>query len=144
MEREKSCKKCGCDASKLVNRDSDDSDNSDEDSNSEDGDDRVVVHRGTIASGEAVIRNGFQRDALTQEHKILCFEMEAAGALNDFPCLVVRGISDYSDSHKNDKWHGYAAAVAAVYTRELFNHMPVEEVQQYKIAEEGDTMNTRQ
>ncbi|THX36906.1 hypothetical protein D6D10_06297 [Aureobasidium pullulans] len=132
LDKDKSCKKCGCEASKRVNRDVEDSD---DDSACEEDDDWLVVHRGTIASGEAVMRNGVQRDALAGVDKILCFEMEAAGALNDFPCLVVRGISDYSDSHKNDKWHGYAAAVAAAYARELFHHMPVEQVKQCKIAE---------
>ena len=130
-DRELSCNECGCDTTKRINRDASD-------------DDWVVIHRGTIASGEAVIKNGRQRDALAQEHKILCFEMEAAGALNDFPCLVIRGISDYSDSHKNDNWHGYAAAVAAAYARELFNHMPVEEVKQCKVAEKGDLIDARQ
>lgn len=35
---------------------------------------------------------------------VLCFEMEAAGLMNSFPCLVVRGICDYADSHKNKRW----------------------------------------
>lgn len=135
LDKDESCKKCGCEASKRVNRDVEDSDN---ESAYEEDDDWLVVHRGTIASGEAVMRNGLQRDALAGIDKILCFEMEAAGALNDFPCLVVRGISDYSDTHKNDKWHGYAAAAAAAYTRELFYHMPVDEVKQCRIAETGE------
>ncbi|THY01897.1 hypothetical protein D6D03_05467 [Aureobasidium pullulans] len=132
VDREKSCKKCGCEAGERVDRSTDDSD--DENIYEED-DNWLTVHRGTIASGELVMRNGRQRDTLAQSDKILCFEMEAAGALNDFPCLVVRGISDYSDSHKNDKWHGYAAAVAAAYARELFYHMPVDEVKQCRISE---------
>ncbi|THX71919.1 ankyrin repeat protein [Aureobasidium pullulans] len=132
LDKYKSCKRCGCEASKRVNRDVG---NSDDESAYEEDDDWLVVHRGTIASGEAVMRNGLQRDALAGVDKILCFEMEAAGALNDFPCLVVRGMSDYSDSHKNDKWHGYAAAVAAAYARELFFYMPVDEVKQCKISE---------
>lgn len=136
-EKGKSCKKCGCDASKRVDRDVDDSD---DDGTSETDDNWLVVHRGTIASGEAVMRSGLQRDALARDDKILCFEMEAAGAMNDFPCLVIRGISDYSDSHKNDKWHGYAAAVAAAYARELFQYMPLEEVKQCRIAETGTLM----
>ncbi|KEQ96337.1 hypothetical protein AUEXF2481DRAFT_38593 [Aureobasidium subglaciale EXF-2481] len=61
--------------------------------------------------------------------------MKTTGAMNDFPCLVVRGISDYCNSHKNDKWHGYAAAVAAANARELFSHMPVEVVEHCKVAE---------
>ncbi|THZ15300.1 hypothetical protein D6C90_10104 [Aureobasidium pullulans] len=132
VDREKSCKKCGCEAGERVDRSTDDSD--DENIYEED-DNWLTVHRGTIASGELVMRDGQQRDTLAQSDKILCFEMEAAGALNDFPCLVVRGISDYSDSHKNDKWHGYAAAVAAAYARELFYHMPVDEVKQCRIWE---------
>ncbi|OHW91780.1 NB-ARC and TPR domain protein [Colletotrichum incanum] len=94
-----------------------------------DDDTFVVVHRGTIASGELVVKTAELRDRLAQQHGLLCFEMEAAGALTDFPCMVIRGISDYCDSHKNDQWHGYAAAVAAAYARQLFFHMPVEEVQ---------------
>ncbi|KAI4781565.1 ankyrin repeat protein [Aureobasidium sp. EXF-3400] len=134
LEKGKSCKRCGCDASKRVDRDVDDSDDG---STSETDDNRLVIHRGTIASGEVVMRDGLHRDALARDHKILCFEMEAAGALNDFPCLVIRGISDYSDSHKNDRWHGFAAAVAAAYARELFQHMPVEEVKKCRITETG-------
>jgi nucleoside phosphorylase len=88
------------------------------------GDDRVAVHRGTIASGELVMRSGKLRDKLAMEYDVLCFETEAAGVLTDFPCMVVRGISDYSDSHKNDLWQGYAAATAAAYARELFSYIP--------------------
>ena len=86
----------------------------------------VVVHRGTIASGEKVMKNALKRDGLAKENGLLCFEMEAAGALADFPCMVIRGISDYCDSHKNNDWHGYAAAAAAAYARQLFFHLPIE------------------
>ncbi|KAK4870406.1 hypothetical protein LT330_004754 [Penicillium expansum] len=95
----------------------------------EEEDSFIVVHRGTIASGEMVIKDARKRDDLAQENEVLCFEMEAAGALADFPCMVIRGISDYCDSHKNDEWHGYAAAVAAAYARQLFFHMSIEEAQ---------------
>ncbi|KAJ0334969.1 hypothetical protein KNSL1_013677, partial [Colletotrichum chrysophilum] len=106
-----------CDLSKRIPRASDDDDTF------------VVVHRGNIASGELVVKDALLRDTLAQQDGLLCFEMEAAGAIADFPCLVVRGISDYCDSHKNDMWHGYAAAVAAAYARQLFFHLPVDEVQ---------------
>jgi nucleoside phosphorylase len=114
------CDECGCDPTRRVLREIDDEDGGD--------DPRVVVHRGTIASGELVIKNGVLRDQLAKEYGVLCFEMEAAGALADFPCIVIRGISDYCDSHKNDQWHGYAAAAAAAYARQLFFHMPIDEV----------------
>ena len=116
-----SCEECGCDPAQLVKRIVD----------AEDDDPYVVVHRGTIASGEMVIKNGELRDKLARQLGVLCFEMEAAGALAGFPCMVIRGISDYCDSHKNDQWHGYAAAAAAAYARQLFFHMPVDEVKRY-------------
>ncbi|EUC39981.1 hypothetical protein COCMIDRAFT_109969 [Bipolaris oryzae ATCC 44560] len=80
----------------------------------------VVVHHGTIASGNQVMKSAAERDKISQKlGGVLCFEMEAAGLMNSFPCLVIRGISDYADSHKNDQWQGYAAATAAAYAREL-------------------------
>lgn len=84
----------------------------------------VIIHRGTIASGELVIKDANKRDDLAQEHGVLCFDMEAAGALTEFPCMVIRGISDYCDSHKNDAWHGYAAAVAAAMQDSYFSTCP--------------------
>jgi hypothetical protein len=38
--------------------------------------------------------------------------------------LLIRGICDYCDSHKNDVWQGYAAAVAAAYARALIESIP--------------------
>jgi nucleoside phosphorylase len=80
-----------------------------------------VVHYGLIASGNKVIKHGGTRDKLGQELGILCFEMEAAGLMDNFPCLVIRGICDYADSHKNKEWEGYAAATAAAYAKELLS-----------------------
>ncbi|KAK4220734.1 hypothetical protein QBC38DRAFT_493568 [Podospora fimiseda] len=80
----------------------------------------VKVHYGTIASGNQVMRDGRTRDKLSSElGGVLCFEMEAAGLMNSFQCLVIRGICDYSDSHKNKDWQPYAAATAAAYAKEL-------------------------
>jgi nucleoside phosphorylase len=39
--------------------------------------------------------------------------------MDSFPCLVIRGICDYADSHKNKIWQPYAAATAASYAKEL-------------------------
>jgi nucleoside phosphorylase len=77
------------------------------------------IHYGTIASGDRVIKDARTRDLMSKHFNCLCFETEAAGLMNDFPCLVIRGICDYSDSHKNDQWQKYAAAVAAAYAKEL-------------------------
>ncbi|RYP05136.1 hypothetical protein DL764_004021 [Monosporascus ibericus] len=83
----------------------------------------VIVHYGIIASANSVMKNAKERDqyATDPELNVLCFEMEAGGLMNNFPCLVIRGICDYSDSHKNDEWHNYAALAAAAYARELLH-----------------------
>jgi nucleoside phosphorylase len=58
---------------------------------SEDGD-NPVVHYGLIASANQVMKNAEVRDILITEKNVLCFEMEAAGLMNDLHCLVIRGI----------------------------------------------------
>ena len=68
------------------------------------------------------------RENLRQELDVLCFEMEAAGLMDDFPCLVIRGICDYADTHKNKRWQPYAAAVAAAYAKELLCVIPANQV----------------
>jgi nucleoside phosphorylase len=78
-----------------------------------------VIHYGLIGSANQAMRHGVTREKLRQEKGILCFEMEAAGLMDNFPCLVIRGICDYSDSHKNKNWQPYAAATAAAYAKEL-------------------------
>ena len=83
-----------------------------------------VVHYGAIASANQVMRHGGTRDRLGLELDVLCFEMEAAGLTNDFPYVVIRGICDYADSHKNKRWQGYAAATAAAYAKELLSVIP--------------------
>ncbi|KAL4788547.1 hypothetical protein BJX76DRAFT_363310 [Aspergillus varians] len=81
-------------------------------------------HYGLIASGNQVIKDSTSRDSLAQEMDILCFEMEAAGLLDQLPCLVIRGICDYCDSHKNKQWQGYAALAAAAYAHALLERVP--------------------
>ncbi|THV73569.1 hypothetical protein D6D28_03175, partial [Aureobasidium pullulans] len=86
-------------------------------------DKRTIIHYGTIASGSWLMKDAHARDLLAEERGVLCFEMEAAGLMNHLPCLVVRGICDYSDSHKNKDWQGYAAMAAAAYVKDLLTRM---------------------
>jgi nucleoside phosphorylase len=85
--------------------------------------DNPHVHHGIIASGNQLMKNVLIRDHYAKEKHILCFEMEAAGIMNQFPCLVIRGICDYSDSHKNKDWQGYAAMAAAAYAKDLLGEI---------------------
>ncbi|KAK1641365.1 kinesin light chain [Colletotrichum phormii] len=84
-----------------------------------------VLFFGNIASGNQVMKDGQTRDRYSHElGGVLCFEMEAAGLMNNFPCIVIRGICDYADAHKNKQWQPYAAATAAAYAKELLNTIP--------------------
>lgn len=90
-----------------------------------------TVHRGLILSGDGVIKSSEHRQYLQQGFPdALCLEMEAAGIMDELPCLVVRGICDYADTHKNDNWHYYAAAVAAAYCKALLRKVDAQEVQE--------------
>jgi nucleoside phosphorylase len=90
---------------------------------------KVLLYFGSIASGNQVMKAGVTRDRLSAElGGILCFEIEATGLMNNFSCLVIRGICDYADSHKNKRWQPYAAATAAACAKELLNTIPAEGV----------------
>lgn len=82
------------------------------------------VHYGLVASGNQLMRRGVTREKLAREHGILCFETEAAGLMNISKCIIIRGICDYADSHKNELWQGYAAAAAAAYAKEILSLIP--------------------
>jgi nucleoside phosphorylase len=91
-----------------------------------------AIHYGPIASADQVLKDAMVRDKLAAEMGVLCFEMEAAGLMDQFPCLVIRGICDYSDSHKNKEWQGYAAITAAAYAKDLLCQIPPEKVKAEK------------
>lgn len=99
---------CGEDPTNLVQRRERDED-----------DDNPAIHHGLIASANTLMKDAETRDHLSGRHRVLCFEMEAAGLINHFPCLVIRGICDYSDTHKNREWQGFAAMTAAAYAKDL-------------------------
>ena len=90
--------------------------------------DEPRVHYGTIGSANALVRDSATRNQLKQDSGIICVEMEAAGLMETFPCLVIRGICDYADSHKNKSWQPYAAATAAAYMKEVLLMIPPKEV----------------
>lgn len=113
----------GCDTADEVQRDPRDTTNPD-------------IHYGIIASGNTLVKDAAARDRIFADvgEDCICFEMEAAGLMNHFPCLVIRGICDYADSHKNDRWQRYASATATAYAKELLAYVPAAEVQEAKRA----------
>ncbi|RBR06161.1 uncharacterized protein FIESC28_11176 [Fusarium coffeatum] len=94
------------------------------------GDDDPTIHYGIIASANQLMRDAKIRDKLSSENGVICFEMEAAGLVNTFPCAVIRGICDYADTHKNDEWQEYAAMTAAAYAKELLSQVSVTRIEE--------------
>jgi hypothetical protein len=102
------------------------------------GNQQIVIHYGTIVSGNQVMKDGTVRDRLSSElGGVLCFEMEVAGLMNDLPCLIIRGICDYADSHKTKTWQPYAAATAVACAKEILSVIPAVEVVQRHVQNES-------
>lgn len=72
-----------------------------------------IIHIGTIASASSVMKSGEHRDQLAEKEGVIGFEMEGAGVWDSLPCVIIKGVCDYADSHKNKAWQNYAAATAA-------------------------------
>jgi hypothetical protein len=100
-----------------------------------------VIHYGLIASANQVVKDSQLRDRLSHELGVYCVEMEAAGLMDNYPCLVVRGICDYADSHKNKEWQGYASASAAAYAKELLLCTSVSHMDQTGTARKYDPLS---
>ncbi|KAF1983183.1 purine and uridine phosphorylase [Aulographum hederae CBS 113979] len=100
------------------------------------------IFYGNIASGNAVMKNASIRDRIAKSEKVICFEMEAAGLMDSFPCLVIRGICDYADSHKNKRWQKYAAATAAAFAKELLGVIKKQEVDKLELATLHEILKT--
>jgi nucleoside phosphorylase len=98
----------------------------------------MQVHYGLIASGNQVIKDASLRDELNKDlgSNVLCVEMEAAGLMDNFPCIVIRGICDYADSHKNKDWQEYAAAVAAAFTKELLGYVQPSDIDRERLVKD--------
>jgi nucleoside phosphorylase len=84
---------------------------------------------GNIGSGNSVIKSAEERCLLAADGNLICFEMEAAGLMNFFKCIVIRGICDYADKYKQKKWQPYASAVAAAYAKKLLSVISGEAVE---------------
>jgi hypothetical protein len=96
--------------------------------------DTPQIFYGTILSRNQVVRDANLRDEWGLKEKGLCFEMEAPGLMQNFPCLVIRGICDYSDSHKNKRWQPYAAAAASAYAKTLLLQITPHGVRELNLA----------
>jgi hypothetical protein len=72
-----------------------------------------MIFIGPVASGDTVMKSGEDRDRIAEDQKVIAFEMEGSGVWDGLPCLVIKGVCDYADSHKEKSWQNFAAATAA-------------------------------
>ncbi|KAJ0417809.1 hypothetical protein BJY00DRAFT_315600 [Aspergillus carlsbadensis] len=72
-----------------------------------------AIFIGRIASADMVMKSGQHRDKISKQNNVIAFEMEGAGIWDSLPCIIIKGVCDYADSHKNKIWQGYAAGAAA-------------------------------
>lgn len=117
------CDELGCEKARLVFRNR----------STDGGEHKPTVHFGRMGSADTVMRSGEDRDRIAKAHDIIAFEMEGAGVWDHFPSIVIKGVCDYADSHKNKEWQGYAAAVAAAGMKAFLKEWPPGE----KPAEQG-------
>ncbi|CAG9955961.1 unnamed protein product [Clonostachys rosea f. rosea IK726] len=122
-----SCIETGCDPATLVTRER-------SEDPSESGDFRPEIFIGRIGSGNTVMKSGQDRDRIAAAHNLIAFEMEGAGAWDEVPCIVVKGICDYADSHKNKAWQDFAAATAAAVAKAILRRY---------VAHDGDQSSTQ-
>lgn len=74
---------------------------------------------GAVGSGDTVMKSARHRDDLARDHNIIALETEGAGLSNQMPSIIVKGICDYADSHKNKTWQAYAAATSAAVVKAI-------------------------
>ncbi|CAG9985604.1 unnamed protein product [Clonostachys byssicola] len=99
-----SCSTLRCDRSKLVSR-------KPYHINDHNYQSEIFIRR--VGSANTVMKSGKDRDRIAAAHDLIAFEMEGAGILHQVPCMVIKGVCDYADSHKNKTWQDFAAATAA-------------------------------
>lgn len=79
-----------------------------------------------------MIKSKAKREELRQLYGGIAVEMEAAGMMTRLPVAVIRGISDFADSSKDNKWQPYAAITAAAYAKEVLLRLPSEHQEDWK------------
>ena len=74
---------------------------------------QAQIHVGVVASGDLILQSSIDRERIQKETGAVAFEMEGAGVWDETPCIVLKAVCDYADSHKHKGWQNYAAATAA-------------------------------
>jgi nucleoside phosphorylase len=113
-----SCERAGCQKEKLVRR------QRHLEASRNNSSVQPMIHFGLIASGDTVMKSGYDRDNIAIKENVLAFEMEGAGIWDNLPSIIIKGVCDYADSHKSKCWQDYAASTAAACMRAFLDEWP--------------------
>ena len=50
------------------------------------------IYIGPLASADTVMKPGQHRDEIARKEKVIGFEMEGAGVLDNIPCIIIKGV----------------------------------------------------
>jgi nucleoside phosphorylase len=78
-----------------------------------------IIFIGSFGSSDKVLKSGEDRDWVAKRYGVLAFETESAGVWDELPCIIVKGVCNYADSHGNKRWQDFAAATAASVAKSL-------------------------
>lgn len=109
---EKNCNSLGCDENRISRR--------------RDKTGKPSIHIGKVATADMVMKSGEHRDRIISKERVIGFEMEGAGVWDNVSCIVIKGVCDYADSHKNKTWQAYAAATGASTVKAFLEYRPVD------------------
>ncbi|EWG48680.1 hypothetical protein FVEG_08374 [Fusarium verticillioides 7600] len=112
-----SCAEVGCEPDKLIPRER-------TEDLPEGADFAPEIFIGRLGSGNTVMKSGLDRDLIAAKYNVIAFEMEGAGIGEEVSCIVIKGICDYADSHKNKTWQDFASATAASVAKAILAWFP--------------------
>jgi nucleoside phosphorylase len=94
----------------------------------------ISIYIGPVASADTVMKSGLHRDEIVRKEKVIGFEMEGAGVWENVPCIIIKGVCDYADSHKRKTWQEYAAATGASAAKAFLQYwMPANHKGQWRV-----------
>jgi nucleoside phosphorylase len=83
---------------------------------------QTSIHIGPIASSDTIMISGQYREEITRKEKAIGFDIDGAGIWDNAPCIIIKGVCHYADSHKCKLWQAYAAATAASVAKALLDY----------------------
>jgi nucleoside phosphorylase len=83
---------------------------------------RAYIQIGNVASANETIRSGEHRNQIVIKEKVIGLEIEGAGVWDNISCIIIKGVSDYADSHKSKAWLAYASATSASATKTFLEY----------------------